>query len=266
MRSYMLQLRARDNIILPVSNGYFLFSLLCALAMGSELDSVFHPKAQSGKKTVSVGMMRPRGENTFGVKDFHLLRGDIVQARVSFIHDEDGALFLLLLRPREGTPVRLGTSPFVLEKLLCPGEDELALSLTPAQLAPSLPAESVGLRFVSPTGFKRDGRQFFLPLPELIFGDLLRKWRLFLDPTGWPGFEDALIRIELRNYRIESRAARLRQDRVIRGFCGEAEFALPSAGEAGDAALSALAGLAFFTGVGYKTTQGMGEVWPFRRE
>ena len=85
MRSYMLQLRARDNIILPVSNGYFLFSLLCALARGSELDSVFHPKAQSGKKTVSVGMMRPRGENTFGVKDFHLLRGDIVQAHVSFM-------------------------------------------------------------------------------------------------------------------------------------------------------------------------------------
>ena len=239
MRSYILQLRAQDETILPASNGYLLFSLFCALVRDSDLDSVFHPDAQDGEQAVSV--------------------------RVSLVRDADGARFEALLRPREGTAVRLGTASFILDRLLCPGEDEMALSLSSTQLIPSAPMDSVGLRFVSPTGFKRDGRQFFLPLPDLVFGSLLRRWRLLFDPDSWPGFEEALPRITLQNYRAESRAVKLRQDRIIRGFCGEAEFALPGADGPERTALSALAGLAFFTGVGYKTTQGMGEVWPFWR-
>lgn len=265
MRSYILQLKSRDENLLSASNGYLLFSLLCGLVRGSRLDPVFHPDAGNGKKAVSLGMMRPQGQNTFASEDFRLARGDVVRARVSFVHDEDGLCFESLLRPRAGTAVRLGTAFFVLDRLLCPGEDELALGLSPAQLIPSAPTDSAGLRFVSPTGFKRNGRQFFLPLPEPIFGELLRQWRLFLDPSGWPGFEEVLPRIEVWSYRAESRAVRLRQDRIVRGFCGEAEFTLPGSSVPERTALSALAGLAFFTGVGYKTTQGMGEVWPFWR-
>ena len=265
MRSYILQLRARDETLLPASNGYLLFSLFCTLVRGSDLDSVFHPDAQDGEKAVSVGMIRPQGQDTFAADDLHFSRGAVARARVSFIRNSDGACFEALLRPRAGTAVRLGTAFFVLDRLLCPGEDEMALSLSPAQLIPSAPTDSAGLRFVSPAGFKRDGRQLFLPLPDLVFGSLLRRWRLLLDPDGWPGFEETLPRITLQNYRAESRAVKLRQDRIIRGFCGEAEFALPGADGPERTALSALAGLAFFTGVGYKTTQGMGEVWPFWR-
>ena len=265
MRSYILQLRARDETLLPASNGYLLFSLLCSLVRGSNLDAVFHPSAQDGEKALSVGMARPEGQNTFAAEDLRFKRGALARARVSFIRDEDGTRFEALLRPREGTAVRLGTAFFALDRLLCPGEDEMALSLSPAQLVPSLPPESSGLRFVSPAGFKRDGAQFFLPLPELIFGSLLRRWRLLLEPDGWPGFEEALPRITLQSYRAESRAVRLRQDRIVRGFCGEAEFSLPGGSEYSNSALAALTGLAFFTGVGYKTAQGMGEVWPFWR-
>ena len=265
MRSYILQLKSRDKNLLPASNGYLLFSLLCSLVRGSDLDSVFHPDAQAGGKAVSVGMIRPQGQDTFAADDLHFSRGATARARVSFIRDADGARFEALLRPREGTDVRLGTAFFVLDRLLCPGEDEMALGLSPEQLIPSAPTDSAGLQFVSPTGFKRDGRQLFLPLPDLIFGSLLRRWRLLLDPEGWPGFEEALPRITLQNYCAESRAVKLRQDRIVRGFCGEAEFTLPGSDGPERSALSALAGLAFFTGVGYKTTQGMGEVWPFWR-
>lgn len=264
MRSYILQLRARDETILPASNGYLLFSLICALARGSALDSVLHPDAQEGEKVVSIGMVRPQGQSAFGTEDLHFVRGATARARVSFIRDTDGDRFESLLRPRQGTTVRLGTSLFILESLLVPGEDELALSLSSTQLIPSTPPDSVGLHFVSPAGFKRDGRQFFLPLPELIFGGLLRRWRFFFGTEEWTGFEESLPHIELRNYRVESRAVRLKQDRILRGFCGEAEFALPGKIDS-KATLSALAGLAFFTGVGYKTAQGMGEVWPFWR-
>ena len=45
MHNYILQLRARDETLLPASNGYLLFSLLCSLVRGSNLDAVFHPSA-----------------------------------------------------------------------------------------------------------------------------------------------------------------------------------------------------------------------------
>ena len=61
MRSYILQLKSRDGNLLSSSNGYLLFSLLCALVRGSRLDPVFHPDAGNGKKAVSLGMMRPQG-------------------------------------------------------------------------------------------------------------------------------------------------------------------------------------------------------------
>ncbi|WP_298780149.1 CRISPR system precrRNA processing endoribonuclease RAMP protein Cas6 [uncultured Fretibacterium sp.] len=260
MRSYILQLKSRDKNLLSASNGYLLFSLLCDLVRGSRLDPVFHPDAGDGKKAVSLGMMRPQGQNAFASEDFRLARGDVVRARVSFIHDEDGLCFESLLRPRAGTAVRLGTAFFVLDRLLCPGEDKLALGLSPAQLG----SDGFGgpaIRFACRV---QEERTPVLPAPS--GADLRRAappMALFLDPAGWPGFEEVLPRIEVWSYRAESRAVRLRQDRIVRGFCGEAEFTLPGSGVPERTALSALVGLAFFTGVGYKTTQGMGEVWPF---
>jgi CRISPR-associated endoribonuclease Cas6 len=129
----------------------------------------------------------------------------------------------------------------------------------------------MGFRFLSPTGFKRDNRQIFLPLPELVFGSLLRKWRALLEPGAWSGVENALPRIEIQSYRIQSHAVKLKadagrkSDRILRGFTGETEYSFRALTGTECEALSALSFFAFFAGVGYKTSQGMGEALPFGR-
>jgi CRISPR-associated endoribonuclease Cas6 len=108
-------------------------------------------------------------------------------------------------------------------------------------------------------------------LPELVFGGLLRKWRALVEPEAWPGAEDVLSRIEIQSYRIQSHAVKLKADaerktdRILRGFTGETEYSLRGASDAESEAISALSAFAFFSGVGYKTSQGMGEALPFRR-
>ncbi len=99
-----------------------------------------------------------------------------------------------------------------------------------------------------------------------MFGDLLRKWRLFMEPDAYPGLEEALSGIEIQNYRIESNVARLRSDRIFRGACGSVEYSFSLLSEYEQIALNTLAGFAFFTGTGYKTSQGMGETWPYWRQ
>lgn len=100
----------------------------------------------------------------------------------------------------------------------------------------------------------------------MVFGGLLRKWRLFADPDAWPGLEDTLPRIEIQSYRLETHAVRSKKDQILRGFCGEAEYSFRSLTDGEREAMSTLVAFAFFAGVGYKTSQGMGEVWTFRRE
>lgn len=266
MRSYVMKFIAPKETRLPASNGYLLFSLLCGWVKDSPLNDVFHAESNNEKKTVAVSFLRRESQKNFIAEDIRLHPGEACFARISFIHDEDGYRFLDSMQHRRGESVRIGQSFFQLEKILTQGEHKLALALTPEELMPASPPSELGFSFVSPTGFKRNDRQFFLPLPELVFGDLLRKWRRFVLPNAWEGLETVLPHVEIRSYNLQSHAVKLRNDRVLRGFCGQTVYSLHNIVEEGRMALSALAGFAFFTGVGYKTAQGMGEALPFWQE
>jgi CRISPR/Cas system endoribonuclease Cas6 (RAMP superfamily) len=99
----------------------------------------------------------------------------------------------------------------------------------------------------------------------LIFGNLLRKWRLFFDSSAWPSLDDLLTEIEVLHYKAESRAVMMRYDRIFRGFVGNAEFVTVKKLSEYKTAIAALAGLSFFSGVGYKVVQGMGHTVPYFR-
>ena len=264
MRSYVIKFEAQKEATLPASNGYLLFSMFCDLVRPTSLCYVLHPGEGEPEKGVAVGFLKKDPFNGFVAEDMDFAPGDFAYARVAFVDNETGNRFAELIQRRQGKTVRLGKAIFGLSRVFFPGEHELSLASTPARLARRPPV--AGFRFVSPTGFKRNNRQFFLPLPELVFGSLLRKWRLHVEPDAWPELEAALPQIEIQNYRVESHAAKLRADRILRGFCGETEYSLRGLPEAEQRALSALAAFAFFSGVGYKTSQGMGEVLPFWRE
>lgn len=130
------------------------------------------------------------------------------------------------------------------------------------------PDDEIALEFSSPTAFgfgqKHWGKKVMvLPLPETVFGSLARSWNA-LAPTPFQ-----VDRKRLREYldehvvikRIDdlrTQMLRFRRSYQI-GFVGQITYGLMADHEAIRCQLNALADLAFYAGVGMKTTMGMGQ-------
>ncbi|MDR2137305.1 MAG: CRISPR system precrRNA processing endoribonuclease RAMP protein Cas6 [Synergistaceae bacterium] len=265
MQSYVLEFAAQEETTLPASNGYLLFSMFCTMVRSGPLDEVFHSGEGNFYKSVSIGFLKKNPLAKFTTEDLRFVPGETCYTRVSFVDDTDGNQFAELLSQKRKKTVRVGKTLLSLSRFFAPGEHQLSLSLLPGQVI-GIPSSSMGFRFLSPTGFKKDDRQFFLPLPELVFGSLLRKYRLLVDPDFCPALEAIFPQVEIHSYHLASHASKLRSNRILRGFCGETAYSFQNLSDTESAILSMLATFGFFTGVGYKTTQGMGEVVPFWQE
>ncbi len=130
--------------------------------------------------------------------------------------------------------------------------------------------------FATPAFFKRGGGPAYpdlivpLPLPDLVFGSLLRNWNQF-SPSSF--VEANLLKemcshhLEMTHHRITSQLARLvfqRGDGQYRtttfpGFVGSCSFRLVELHDRSIIkTLNMLADFAFYAGVGAKTTMGFG--------
>jgi CRISPR-associated endoribonuclease Cas6 len=117
---------------------------------------------------------------------------------------------------------------------------------------------SIKLEFITPTAFKQGKKTIQpFPLPELVFGSLLRRWNVFapedlhFPQVEWQGMVSA--------FDLKTQVLRLEGGPQI-GSVGWVRYRFPDAEQARIASI--LAQYAFFAGVGYKTTMGMGQVQP----
>jgi CRISPR-associated endoribonuclease Cas6 len=178
--------------------------------------------------------------------------------RIAVARDEDGEAFAAALERRRGREVRLGEhGVFRLQGLVPAREHPLVRRRSPDSPVAD-PGEELELRFLSPTGFKRQGKQYLLPEPKLVFGSLLRKWKAWVDPTV-EDLEDLYPRVGIGSYELKTQAVRLEQGGVWRGFVGSLRYDLRGLEEWERRVLGLLGRFAFYVGVGYKTTQGMGQ-------
>jgi CRISPR-associated endoribonuclease Cas6 len=122
-------------------------------------------------------------------------------------------------------------------------------------LAESPPQRSIELEFLSPTSFKQIKSCQPFPLPELVFGSLLRRWNAFapaalqFPAVEWTGVTAA--------YDLKTRALKMKAGAEI-GATGWARYEFADAEQAKIAAV--LARFATFSGVGRKVGMGMGQV------
>jgi CRISPR-associated endoribonuclease Cas6 len=147
------------------------------------------------------------------------------------------------------------------------------------------------LEFASPTTFRSQGRYLPLPEPELVFGSLLDRWQAFApialhpDTRRFVAEAVALSRYELRTRgmpyvkrgagEVRSGGAAppggLAQERgsrgeeavhypTIIGFTGQVVFAVLNRDRYWLNVLHLLAAFAFYSGVGYQTSAGLGQV------
>lgn len=116
------------------------------------------------------------------------------------------------------------------------------------------------LRFMSPTTFRRQGLNVPLPDPGLVYGSLWQKWQALSDaPVEQRIFDELSAALALSEARIGTRGWKYPKFTMI-GFTGTALYQIvrPVSAEA-RMLFAALSALSFYTGVGYRTTMGMGQ-------
>ncbi len=166
--------------------------------------------------------------------------------------------------------LRLGEATFaVREALTTPESHPWAGYASWEELAArAQPMREITLDFVSPTAFsfgeKPWGRQMVvLPLPELVFGSLARTWNTYA-PAPLRMNAKALERYSAEHVVIKQ-IAHL-QTRMLNfggrpqiGFVGRVTYGLMGENDIARLQLNVLADFAFYGGVGYKRTMGMGQ-------
>ncbi len=122
------------------------------------------------------------------------------------------------------------------------------------------PVRTVTLRFHSPTAFRQNLRNLPIPLPLQVFGGLRRKWESYSPvPLPAPLPDEVLDDIVISQLRLSSKLWVYPKHKSV-GAVGRCTYELLGKhDEQTLRALSVLADFAFFAGVGYRTTMGMGQ-------
>lgn len=182
--------------------------------------------------------------------------GDDFTFRISLL---DGDLINPLLKGIEkwgNKPLFLGQCSFVIRSLYTlPGTHALVDFSDYAILANmDKISDDITLNFLSPTSFKQKREIQLFPLPELVFGSLLRRWNIFApEELKFPFVEwKALVSA----YELKTHTLKLENSSEI-GAKGWVRYRFQEAEQAKIATI--LAHFAIFAGVGRKTAMGMGQ-------
>lgn len=169
---------------------------------------------------------------------------------------------------REGRipAIRLGDAHFLVSEILTtPGSHPWAGYTTLDELQKRLdePApQSITLEFHSPTSFKLQNDDIeTVPYPKLLFGNLANAWKALTGENMVEAVEKyAAGHVRPVLHRLERRVLTMRNHPEL-GIVGRVEYQFHAPEDTPLArALNLLADLAFYSGTGRKTAQGMGMV------
>lgn len=266
----------RTNLPLAHAQGKILHGLFYELlqkasaAKGDEVHSV------EGLKPFSTALLLSERQR----RAEFIRAGEELKIRFTFLDD---SLYPLLARYFLSTPdlsLELVRTELTVTRILSTpqsGEEWAGCATFEELYANASDSEKqFSFHFAAPTFFKRGGGPAYpdllvpLPLPDLVFGSLLRNWNQFA-PTAFVEVnlmkEICSHHLEMTHHRISSQLARLifpRDDGTYRtttfpGFVGSCSFRLVELHDQSIIqTLNALADFAFYAGVGAKTTMGCG--------
>ncbi len=262
--SLILELTANNATTLPIGTGHQTHALFLNIIaqVDPALSARLHDESSSYRPFTVSSLRGPieRGNTLL------LQPGQLCRLRVTLL---DGgplwqALSTCFLEGRL-TTVTLGTAELTLRRLLStPGVDPTgwAGSTDWQTLATTAASDYITMRFASPTAFSLGDRCFALfPEPRLVWNSLMRSWNLYapevlhLDKVELRALvvnqvvvEDYHLHTEVRRFPTYSQ----------KGFVGTCTYHV-KVRDSYAPQVAALAEFARYSGIGYKTTMGMGQ-------
>lgn len=168
---------------------------------------------------------------------------------------------------RPPTHWALDEHPLRVVQVVCdPGEDGWSGQTTYEALAAAQltrmerPERQVTLDFYSPTFFKSGDMHMPVPLPALVFGNLVDRWNAFSPITLSPEirrFGEEMVAIS--RYSLESRSVAFKQGSQRIGGVGRVTYRALGGDRYWLGVLQMLGDFAFYSGVGALTTSGFGQ-------
>jgi CRISPR-associated endoribonuclease Cas6 len=162
---------------------------------------------------------------------------------------------------RENRHLALGKAVIIISEVEVERNKDAAFTSFADLLAGSREEKQIGLEFLSPTTFKFKVKGGFLhlPLPELVFSSLVRHWEASSPVSLPPGVRDCLSSIRISRYELRTELLAYARFKSI-GFTGRVTYDLDqSLPPTLVRAINCLADFAWYSGVGWKTTMGMGQ-------
>lgn len=130
----------------------------------------------------------------------------------------------------------------------------------PYLLAQTQPTAHVELEFSSLTAFRSAGRTMLLPLPELVFGGLALRWNHFAPVSIAEEVRRyAAECLAISRYRLRTAAVEAKDRSKQIGFVGRCRYTALNHDRYWLGLIQMLADFAFFAGVGYQTSVGLGQ-------
>ena len=120
------------------------------------------------------------------------------------------------------------------------------------------PPSRITLQFLTPTTFRNGNLEHVFPLPRLVWGSLLERWNAW-SPVPCKESKASLEEgVVLTNWKGETRRLALGRHQTV-GFIGKFTYSVIGDFPTLRKLLPMLADFAFYAGVGWQTTQGMGQ-------
>lgn len=158
-----------------------------------------------------------------------------------------------------GETIRLGTHRLDVHSVRAEGHP-ITLATSYAKFLQADPHVDCTLRFASPTFFRRAGANYSLPEPALVFGSIIARWNAYAPVKVPERAELELKGATVRHFDIQTKPITFETHAV--GVVGTVTYHFAGASEETLRWSQALGQFAYFSGVGAKTSMGLGEIRP----
>lgn len=258
LRELIVKVKAMEDGLLPFFNGTYIHGLFFKMIneRDNEYSQILHNRDEQKPFTISNIYSKNATE-----RHYIITRNQVYSFRLTFIDDETYGIYVgaILKYQTNGTIFNIGQVRFIIDGFQVRNQ----LSLEEIVEDDIAYTRNFEISYLSPTAFKRNGKNHLIPEPYSIFKSLSNRWNKYLD-TDVIISEDEFIEIErsiyITKYKLETEMIELEKYKMI-GFKGKCtyEFAKDIDMEILKK-INYLLKFAPYCGVGYKTTMGMGQV------